>query len=104
MTERVRTEEFVEQIRVIEPLIAKYPPSSLYTITNVQNIRTNSKTKEFIADYMKHNKPYVKCGAVIGGDGIIKVMGNVLLTLSRRDNLVFAYTKEQAIELLLGRE
>jgi len=97
-------EEFLEQARMIEPVVAKYPPNSLYTITNVQNTRIDSKSKEYVAKYMEHNKPYVKRGAVIGIDGIIKVLGNAIFSLSRRENLVFAYTKEQAIELLLGRE
>ena len=97
-------EEFLEMTRVIEPAVAKYPPLSLYTITNVENVRFDSASKEFVARYMEHNKPYVKHGAVIGIDGIKKVMGNMVLALSGRDNLDFAFTKEQAIELLLKKE
>jgi hypothetical protein len=97
-------EEFLEMTRVIEPAVAKYPPLSLYTITNVENVRFDTTSKEFVARYMEHNKPYVKYGAVIGIDGIKKVMGNMVLALSGRDNLDFVFTKEQAIELLLKKE
>ena len=97
-------EEFVKMTKVIEPAVAKYPPLSLYTITNVENVRFDTTSKKFVARYMRHNKPYVKYGVVIGIDGILKIMSNMVLALSGRDNLDFAFTKEKAIELLLKKE
>jgi len=97
-------EEFLEMAKVIEPIVAKYPPLSLYTITNIENVRFDTASKEFVARYMEHNKPYVKYGVVIGIDGIKKVMSNMVLALSGRNNLDFTFSKEQAIELLLKKE
>ena len=97
-------DEFVKITEVIEPLISKYPLSSLYTITNIENIRFDSKSKDMIAKYMSNNKPYVKYGAVIGLDGIKKKMVNLVSFMSGRKNLCFAFTKEQAIEMLLKKE
>ena len=96
--------EFNERIKVIMPEIAKYPEKSLYTITNVENIRFDTKSKEIVAQYMTFNKPYVKFGAVIGIDGIKKIMINAIFALSGRSNMYFAFTKEQAIEWLLKQE
>jgi len=96
--------EFNERIKVIVPEIAKYPEKSLYTITNVENIRFDTKSKEIVAQYMMTNKPYVKFGAVIGIDGIKKIMINAIFALSGRSNMHFAFTKEQAIEWLLKQE
>jgi len=96
--------EFNERIKVIMPEIAKYPEKSLYTITNVENIRFDTKSKEIVAQYMIFNKPYVKFGAVIGIDGIKKIMINAIFALSGRSNMYFAFTKEQAIEWLLKQE
>ena len=98
------SEEFIEIIKSITPVIAKYPEKSLYTITNVENIRVDTEAKELIADYMKQNKPYVKYGAVIGLDGVKKLMLNVVFKLSGRNNMIAAYSKEQAIEILLKQE
>ena len=97
-------DEFTERVKVIMPEIAKHPENSLYTITNVENVRFDSKTKEIVAEYMSVNKPYVKYGAVIGIDGIKKIMINAIFTLSKRSNMHFAFTKEQAIEWLLKQE
>ena len=94
-------ESFTEAVNVIKPVIAKYPEKSLYTITNIENIRFDSDSKELVAEYMKHNKPYVKCGVVIGLDGIKKMMVNVVLKLSGRTNMNFAFTKEGAINWIL---
>lgn len=92
--------EFTDKVML---LMDDYPEQSVYTITNVENVRFDSETKEIMARYMEHNKPYVKCGAIIGIDGIKKVMSNVVFTLSGRHNLFFTYTKEQAIQLLLKK-
>ena len=97
-------DDFNERIKLIEPVISKYPENSLYTITNVENIRFDSQSKEIVAQYMTRNKPYVKYGAVIGLDGIKKIMINAIFTLSGRKNMHYAFTKEKAIEWLLQKE
>ena len=97
-------DDFNERIKLIEPAITKYPENSLYTITNVENIRFDSESKEIVAQYMKRNKPYVKFGAVIGLDGIKKIMINAIFALSGRRNMHFAFTKEKAIEWLLKKD
>ena len=53
-------EDFLKVTGKIEPIISKYPENSVYTITNVDNVRFDSGSKEIVAKYMKNNKPYVK--------------------------------------------
>jgi hypothetical protein len=50
---------------------------------------------------MEHNKPYMKVGAVTGVDGIKKIMVNMIFAMSKRTNMTFVSSKEQAIEWLL---
>ena len=97
-------DEFLEFSKGIESVIAKYPKKSVYTITNIENVRFDSNSKELIAQYVKNNEPYVKYGMVIGLDGIKKIFVNVVMKLSGRTNLNFAFTKEGAIERLLQQE
>jgi len=97
-------EGFIELIKFVEPAIAKYPEGSLYTITNLENARFDTEIKGLLLDFLKHNKPYVKYGAIIGFDGIKKIVANMLLALSGRNNLIFAFTREQAVEFLLEKE
>jgi len=88
-------------VEYILPIIEKYPPDSLYTITNISDTRFDSVSKKIMAGYMEHNSRYVKYGAVIGLDGIKKIMAKSAFRLSGRTNMHFAFSKEQATEWLL---
>ena len=94
-------EEFSALIALIKPVVSKYPPNSLYTITNIENIRLDSAVKDIMVEYLEFNKPYVKYSVVIGMDGIKKMMANAIIKLSGRNNISFSFTKEQAIESIL---
>lgn len=97
-------EDFKNETALIEPIIAKYPENSLYTITNIENVRFDTNSKEVVANYMKNNKPYVKNGVVIGIDGIKKILVTMVMKMSGRGNMHFAFSKEQAIEWLLKQD
>lgn len=97
-------EDFLDVIGIAEPTIAKYPESSVYTITNILNVRFDTNTKQIAANYSGHNKPYVKFGVIIGLDGIKKMMALAVMKLSGRTNFGFSFTKEGAIEWLLKQE
>ena len=94
-------DEFVAVTKGIQEAIAKHSPGSLYTITNIENVRYDSASKKIITAYLEHNKPYVKHGIIIGLDGIKKMMLATLFKISGRKNLTFAYSKENAIEMIL---
>ena len=96
--------DFIMLTQNIEPMISKYPEHSLYTVTNIENVRFDSKSADLVIKYMKNNKPYVKYGAVIGLDGIKKLMVSTIVKLSGRSNMHFAFTREQAIEWLLQQD
>ena len=92
---------FLEVTKAAESAIAKYPEHSVYTITNIADVRFDSRTKEIAAKYTANNEPYVKSGVVIGLDGIKKMLVDAVLRLSGRKNLTFAFTKNGAIEIIL---
>jgi len=94
-------DEFLEFTKTAKDSITKYAEHSLFTIANIRDVKFDSETKNIMADWMEYNKPYVKFGTVIGFDGIKKIMVNAILKLSRRKNIAFISTKEQAIEFLL---
>jgi len=97
-------DEFMRFIEESKPIISKYDEHSLYTITNIKNVRYDSKTKEVVAQWMECNKPYVKYGAVIGMNGIKKIMVDTIFALSGRKNMGSALTKEEAIVWLLKQK
>lgn len=96
--------DFLEVINLAEPVVSSHPESSVYTITNIANLKFDSHTKDIAAKYMINNKPYVKFGVIIGLDGIKKMMARTVMKLSGRTNMDFAFTKEHAIEMILQRK
>jgi len=94
-------DEFIEFTKAANGRITKYAEHSLFTITNIRGVKFDSETKTIVAVWMEHNKPYVKYGAVIGFDGIKKIMVNAIFKICGRKNMVFSSSKEQAIEFLL---
>ena len=96
--------EFQEITEHFKKAISKYPLNSLYTITNVSDVRFDSESKAILAEYMSFNKPYVKRAVVVGVDGIKKIMGNAICKLVGRPTMYYTINKEAAIEWLLSQE
>jgi hypothetical protein len=92
---------------VIEPskaVISKHPPASLYTITDINGVSFDSEVKKTVTAWMEGNKAYVKYGAVIGVDGVKKIVVNSIFALSGRKNMHCVSTKEEAIAWLLRQK
>jgi hypothetical protein len=94
-------DEFARLIEASKPVIRKYEGRPLYTITNVKDLRFDTKTKRLVAEWMAHNKPYVKYGAVIGVDSIKQLMLNSVFAICGRKNMHTSSTKEEAVQWLL---
>jgi len=97
-------DEFTRLIEESKPIVEKHAERSLYTITNIESVKFDTKTKKIVAEWMEHNKPYVRYGAVIGMDSIKKIMVNAIFALSGRKNMISSSTKEEAVAWLLRRE
>jgi len=93
--------EFKEAIDFTKPLISKHPRNSLYTVTNIENVRYNSNIKQVLLDYLDHKRDFVKYAAIFGLDGIKKTLATSLMKTCGRDGIIFTFSKEKAIELLL---
>ena len=97
-------DQFLDLSLDIKPTISKYPKNSVYTITNIRNMRLDSEAKSIMEDYMLFDKPYVRAGVIIGTDGIKKVMASSIFKAIGRNNMNFAFSKEHAIEWLLQQD
>lgn len=92
---------YAEIIAEAKKIIIDYPENSVYSITNVKELMYDTETKTLLVQWMEFNRPYIKYGAIIGLDGIKKIMGRTILNISRRTNMTFAGTKEEAQEWLV---
>jgi hypothetical protein len=97
-------EEFSAAIEKIEHAIASYPECSLYTITNMADIRIDTFYKDNFIKYAEHNKPYVRKGVLIGLDGVKKMIISTIIKKAGRDSFHIAFTKEKAVEWILQQD
>jgi aconitase B len=80
-------------------LIGAEPLNSVFTLTNVSNVRFCSEMIELFNDFTAHNKPYVKHGAVVGIVGPKKLAYNVVMKFSGRNVPIFP-DRQAALEWL----
>jgi len=104
MSEFKENDEYREFVEVAKKRIAKYAEYSVFTITNIKDVKFDTETKKIVAEWMEHNKPYVKRGVVIGFDGIKRIVVNAIFKMGGRKNMMFFPNREQAIEWLLKQE
>ena len=96
--------EYIDFIATAKTVIKKYPPNSLYTITNMKGAMVGGNTHVIMSEWVTHNKPYVKFGAVCSADTTAKVIGHTVSVVSQRSNLMYVDSKEEAIDSLLALE
>jgi len=104
LSEFKENSEYIEFIELAKKCITKYAEHSVLTVTNIRDVKFDSETKKIVAEWMEHNKPYVKRGAVIGFDGIKRMLVNAIFKMGGRKNMVFFPNREQAVEWLLKQE
>ncbi len=92
--------EFLSVIEEAKQVIARCPLHSILTLTDVTNSYFDSNVNTPLKEYVAHNKPYVKAGAVVGISKVRKIIFNAVLFFSRRDNLKTFDTLEAAKEWL----
>jgi hypothetical protein len=93
--------QFKEFIEYAKTVIRQYPAEgSLFSVTNIEGVIYDTETKNVVAEWMDFNRPYIKQGAVIGLDGIKRIMVNSILKMSRRSNMKFFRTRDEAVKWL----
>ena len=94
------TEELKERIESIKPVVIKEPPHSILCIADVIDGKFNPEMTQMLKEFTKHNEPYIKMTALIGVDGLKKVIYSGVLLFTGRKNLILKNTRKEAMEWL----
>lgn len=97
------TEELQDRIESIKPVVAKEPPHSILCVCDVINGKFNPEMTQMLKEFTKYNEPYIKMTALIGVEGLKKVIYNAVLMFNKRKNLVLKDTKQQALDWLISQ-
>ena len=71
------------------PLISEQKEKSVLTLTDVTGARYNHDVTHAMKEFAKGNTPFVKASAVVGLDGMKKIIYNVIIKVSGRNISVF---------------
>ena len=71
-------------------MIASQPKESALVLSNVTDTEISRDTSALMKDFTTHNKPYVKASAIIGVDGLKKIIYNAVQAVSGRHISSFA--------------
>ena len=94
-------QEIQELIYESAGFIRSQPRESLLTLTNITGMFFNNDVRDMFSNFLKGNKPYVKCGAVIGLNGLQQIVYNGLMKITGRDIKSFG-NEAAAKEWLVG--
>ncbi len=89
------SQEILQTIETARAAIRKQPTHSVLTLTDVTNAQYDRTVTEALKQFAKHNTPYVKAGAVVGLDGLKKIIYKAVMTFSGRNLQIFD-TRQQA--------
>ena len=84
-------------------MISSRPHSSLLTLADVTGTQVNDTISQQVRSFTIHNKPYVKASAVVGVEGIKKVILGKVEIASKREFREFD-TLEQAKDWLVEQK
>jgi hypothetical protein len=77
-------EEIVPILNTAKKLISGRPLKSVLTLTNVSDARYTPALIRTMKEFVVHNKPFVGAGAVVGVEGILKVVFEAVIKFSGR--------------------
>ena len=97
-----RKSEFQSILAKAGEKIRKNSPKSQLIITNVKGTRFDKEMAECMKDYAKGNNPYVKASAVVGLEGLQKIIFTAIRTFTGRDFHI-AESMEEAQEWLAAQ-
>lgn len=92
-------EEFKATIESAKNIIKNCPPASALTLVDFTNLRFSSQFLSELKELTLHNKPYVKSGAVLGVQGLQKVVFDSVMKITGR-NLPIFKSKEEGLDWL----
>ena len=85
-----------------KPLIVRESPLSVLSLVDTTDSNFDIKISKAIQDFSAHNKPYMKMTALVGVEGLQKVIYFAVLTFTQRTNIVLKNSRQEALDWLVA--
>jgi hypothetical protein len=96
-----KTEELLDIVERVKPEFAKEPLNSVLCICNVTGGKINTEINKAVKELEKYIDPYTKITAVIGLEGLQKILFNSVLMFTKSKKLTTKNSKEEALDWLV---
>jgi len=77
--------EIFQVIKMAQKIIRIQPLNSVLTLTNVTGTKYNREVIKAMKEFANGNKPFVKAGAVIGIDGLKRIVYDAITRFAERN-------------------
>jgi len=101
--DRCHPSEMLDRIRYARLIIGRQPLGSVRTLTLVKDARFNNQVSREMKEYTAHNKPFVRCAAVVGLSGLQEIVYSVIIKVTGRRIATFSDV-EPAKEFLVSED
>lgn len=87
--EHANPDEVEEVCQRSQKFIAQFPEKSVLSLINIKGIRFNARVIQIIKETTKKNRPYVSRTALVGLDGLTRILIQTVSQFSQREIKVF---------------
>jgi hypothetical protein len=94
-------EEFSPVLDEAHKIIASMAPKSALILTDGTNAVYNTNSSNLMKDFSSKNTPFVKASAVVGADGMRKILVTAVAALTKREIRTFD-KREEALDWLVN--
>ena len=85
-----------------KPLIIREPQLSILSLVDTTDSKFDIKISQALQEFSAHNKPYMKMTAMVGVEGLQKVIYFAVLTFTKRTNIALKNNREEALDWLVS--
>jgi hypothetical protein len=86
-----------------KPIIDAQAPFSTLCLVDAAGTKFSLDISDLVKDFTAHNKPYIKCTAIIGVAGIARVVLDTAIAFTKRTNLILKNSRAEALDYLASR-
>jgi hypothetical protein len=96
------SDELAAIIAKVSPVIEKEPADSINCLVSTKNGKFNPEMSKMLKNFTEHNKPYMKLTALIGIEGLQRIIYDSILLFTGRKNMIVKNSREEAMDWLAG--
>ncbi len=92
-----------QAITEAKPIISSQAHGSVLCLVETHGTPFSMDVSALMKEFTMHNKPYMKMTALVGVDGLQKVILNAVIVFTRRHNLVVKSNRQEALDFLASQ-